>query len=144
MIVDTDSDGLPDWWEDQFGLDKTNATDAALDPDGDGTSNGNELLARTDPGNPASNFRITQIAVAGPNIEVTFPTVLGRNYSLEDSTTLGIWQPLPGSYAGTGNPLTLSIGPVPAAAISSAPASARKPPTNPPTPARRRRREDGP
>ena len=61
VIVDTDTDGLPDWWEDQFSLSKTNAADAALDLDGDGASNANEFLAGTIPTNAASVFRIVAV-----------------------------------------------------------------------------------
>lgn len=34
--IDSDADGLPDWWEGGFGLDANNADDAASDPDNDG------------------------------------------------------------------------------------------------------------
>jgi len=36
--VDTDGDGIPDWWEDLYGLDKQNPNDASLDINGDGLS----------------------------------------------------------------------------------------------------------
>lgn len=37
--ADTDGDVMSDWWERNFGLDPLDASDAALDPDGDGLSN---------------------------------------------------------------------------------------------------------
>ena len=65
VIVDTDADRLPNWWEDQFGLSKTNAADATLDLDGDGASNLNEFLSGTKPNDAASVFRITALRPEG-------------------------------------------------------------------------------
>ena len=46
---DSDGDGIPDYWEEQFGLDKANPADAMLDSDGDGYSNIEKFLNNTDP-----------------------------------------------------------------------------------------------
>ena len=50
--VDEDGDGLPDWWEEKYGLDPEDPSDAALDPDGDGLPNLAEFCAGTDPHSP--------------------------------------------------------------------------------------------
>jgi hypothetical protein len=46
---DSDKDGMPDLWEDQFGLDKENPADAQLDKDLDKLTNLDEYLAGTNP-----------------------------------------------------------------------------------------------
>ena len=42
--VDTDGDGMPDIWEDRYGLDKNNKNDAILDKNGNGYDNLEEFL----------------------------------------------------------------------------------------------------
>ena len=51
--LDTDSDGLPDWWENAYFASATLAV-AAADTDGDGANNLQEYQAATDPLSPAS------------------------------------------------------------------------------------------
>ena len=52
MKVDSDDDGMPDWWEWKHALNAADPSDAALDPDGDGLSNLAEFRAGTDPNSP--------------------------------------------------------------------------------------------
>ena len=51
--TDTDKDGMPDWWEDQYvGLDFNNPFDAHSDLDNDGFMNIEEFLKETNPADP--------------------------------------------------------------------------------------------
>lgn len=52
LPVDTDGDGLPDWWEIRFGTDP-NVPDADADPDGDGLTNAQEFALGRNPRKPA-------------------------------------------------------------------------------------------
>ncbi len=52
LAADSDGDGIDDGYEVAFGLDPTDAGDAALDPDGDGLSNLGEFGAGSDPNDP--------------------------------------------------------------------------------------------
>ena len=83
IIVDSDTDGMPDWWEDRFSLNKTNALDAALDLDGDGASNADEFRAGTIPNNSASVFRIVALQREASNVRITWTTVGGKSYRVQ-------------------------------------------------------------
>jgi hypothetical protein len=47
--LDSDSDGMPDSWEDDFGFDSQSSGDASMDQDNDGVTNQQEYLDGTDP-----------------------------------------------------------------------------------------------
>lgn len=53
--LDTDGDGIPDWWELEHGLDPLDPTDAHIDHDGDGFTALEEYLAGTNPRDPDSH-----------------------------------------------------------------------------------------
>nr|WP_238930442.1 M4 family metallopeptidase [Vibrio sp. S9_S30] len=49
LPIDTDNDGMPDLWEITYGLDETDANDAALDGDNDQLTNLQEFQNKTNP-----------------------------------------------------------------------------------------------
>lgn len=53
-VTDTDGDGLPDTWEQQYGLDPSNPNDASADPDSDGYSSLVEFQEGTSPTSASS------------------------------------------------------------------------------------------
>ena len=83
--LDTDSDGIPDWW--MLGYFNQPTGSATADPDGDGMDNLDEFTAGTDPLNGASTITITDIEPAGSDLLVSWTTVAGKSYQLVRCTT---------------------------------------------------------
>jgi len=54
-LADGDSDGMPRWFEDTYGLSDATAADASVDGDGDGNTNIQEFQAGTNPTDPDSD-----------------------------------------------------------------------------------------
>jgi hypothetical protein len=74
---DADSDGIPNWWEEQY---STNIL-ASTDQDGDGVIGTDEYIADTNPTNPASLFEMSAFSVS-TNQKVTFNGSTARQYQL--------------------------------------------------------------
>jgi hypothetical protein len=93
--TDTDSDGIPDTWEVDNGLNPNDPTDAALDADGDGRSNRSEYIAGTNPRNPASNLNVT-INVVGAQVHILFTAEANKAYTVQYKAALAdtTWQKL--------------------------------------------------
>jgi hypothetical protein len=111
--LDTDADGMPDWWMLGYYNHATGqAGDNSLvnqDSDGDGMSNLQEYLAGTDPTDPQSNFRITNISTVGNDISVTWTTGPNKTNQLERSSspaTNASWFGVGMLTIGTGSPVT--------------------------------------
>ncbi len=94
-------------------LPASTATNAAVhattyDYDGDGVTNFNEWLLLTNPSDPNSYLHITQTSRSGSNFSITFPSVLGRHYTVEGCTDLVSWMMIDGPLSGTGSSITRS------------------------------------
>ena len=82
---------------------------ATFDFDSDGQNNGDEWVARTEPGNSTSYLHITQIVRSPGSVSVTFPSVPGRSYRLQTSPDLAVpWSNVGTSTPGTGGAATLA------------------------------------
>ena len=79
--LDADGDGLPNGWEQSYGLDPLSANGdngPNGDPDHDGFTNLEEFQAGTNPTNPTSNpLRVTAIAVESNDVRITWTTAGG-------------------------------------------------------------------
>ncbi len=83
---------------------------ATFDFDGDGATNEGEYLAGTIVTNPASVFRVTAFSGTPGDLLLSFPSVAGRHYQLEESIDLANWTPIISNLPGTGNAINISLG----------------------------------
>jgi hypothetical protein len=85
--ADSVGDGIPDSWRQAYfggnGSTTNSKSCATCDPDGDGMSNLQEFLAGTNPTNPASAFRVTNVSQNGANIRVTWTSGAGKTNVLQ-------------------------------------------------------------
>jgi hypothetical protein len=86
---DQDGDGMSNGFEQQYGFNPFNASDAIADPDGDGMNNLQEFLTGTIPTNGASAFKITTIAQEGNNFRITWTMGSGRTNALQRTAGTG-------------------------------------------------------
>lgn len=94
--LDTDGDGLPDWWEDTHALNRNSSADAALDSDDDGVNNLAEFRAGTNPKNIASLPRLDHLNRAPGLAQISFRAQAGITYEVQyrDAIGTGLWQKL--------------------------------------------------
>lgn len=103
--VDSDANGLPDWWElDHFGHINV---DANADPDHDGASNYGEFIAGTDPNNEASGLHVLQTTNGAGGFQVTWSSVPGKTYTVQYTQDLTTpWLTLQPNVAASGGTTT--------------------------------------
>lgn len=109
VAPDTDHDGMPDFWESQYGLNPNVSNTAASDADADGMSDYAEYIAGTLPNDSNSCLRIT--AYDDQNgATLSFPTCYQRVYDLyylTNSLTSNNWVVVQGGITGNGDPVTV-------------------------------------
>ncbi|MGA9776773.1 MAG: S8 family serine peptidase [Verrucomicrobiia bacterium] len=86
-MVDTDGNGLPDWWELLY-FGHLTGTDPNADPDHDGMNNLAEWIAGTNPTNAASVLRASVVSNSPSGVVVSWSSVAGKTYWLARSTNL--------------------------------------------------------
>jgi hypothetical protein len=96
-VLDSDGDGLPDFWEDRYRLEGSNPDGehgALGDRDGDGAINSLEFLAGSDPNVPADGVAVLypRIARSGGSWRLTFSVLPNRRYQVQTSANLLTWE----------------------------------------------------
>jgi hypothetical protein len=114
--LDADADGIPNWWEQLYGLAFSgaagaNAPNGALhDLDGDGVNNFDEWRADTRPNDAASFFEVSDVAYnAGVGtFTVRFPSSAIRRYRAQFTPELGATFTDFAIFNGTGEVMSLT------------------------------------
>ncbi len=120
-ILDSDGDGLPDYWENQNRLDPNNPdgdNGAFGDKDGDGIPNVLEFLADFDPADPNDGTLLRPIiAPSAGTWRLQFPVIPNRRYQIETSANFTTWGNTGASFTvPTANPAYFWPDPAPTAA----------------------------
>jgi hypothetical protein len=110
--VDTDGDGLPDDWEQQY-FNSTTAASATADSDGDGYSNYAEFVAGTNPVDAKDRPGAVSVSYDGATYSGTFRSVPLKRYQPEytDDLLSGPWNSLGNIQAANATSLTITDTP---------------------------------
>lgn len=114
--LDSDNDGLPDWWEITYGRDPLIAEDLRLDSDGDGLTDREEFLAGTHPTRAESRLQLDSVTRTIGFARIGFRAQAGIAYEVQyrDAIGTGAWQKLievPASYYAQDTLVTDSLAP---------------------------------
>jgi hypothetical protein len=106
---DGDSDGLPDSWETEHGLDLA-SDDSGADPDGDNLTNLQEYKLGTDPKDGNSGFLTNELkSNGGGDFSLTWKSIPGKSYTVQSSLDLKTWSDLSGPHAAAENETSANI-----------------------------------
>jgi len=97
-VLNENTDGLPNlWWDQYFGT--TSGMSASADPDSDGFTNAQEYALGTNPTNANSAFRITNLTRTTNSVTITWSSVSGKSYKIQNSNSLNdnSWQDIANS-----------------------------------------------
>lgn len=129
LYQDIDEDGIPDLLEGPTGGYPhlvVNVDDSAVDSDGDGRTDANEILALTDPLSGSDKLEVTSLVNLGldpvtglRSFQVTWTSVPDASYELQINAVLDNSEPrtLEGPFAGGGSTLTAQVQVDPARAF---------------------------
>ena len=108
-LLDENANGLSDVWEQRF---NAHGLQLAADSDGDGFTNLEECVAGTDPHDSASRPSVNLSVIQNDlnQVQVSFPTLLGKRYFLFASNDLQSFESLqPDGWIGDGSTRELFI-----------------------------------
>jgi hypothetical protein len=107
---DSNTNGLPDWWETTYYGGLTNLTSKG-DSDGDGACDEAEFIAGTSPCDTGVCFRVERFIHSNATVAVHFPTAMGHFYDLQSSTNLmeGSWTTRVARIRGMGGGTNISL-----------------------------------
>ena len=102
-IADADNDGMPNAWEQQYGLDPLDPSDAAGDADGDGVTNLDEFLLDTHPlvafpGTVWQTRTPAEVGLDPVKVDAFAAAVGGDGVVIRDGYIVKSW----GNYTGSG------------------------------------------
>jgi hypothetical protein len=109
LTYDTDADGIPDWWTQQYfghvGGQTGDLSRPGDDPDGDGRTNLQEYVLGTNP--KVADGTSNQLTIVRPSpttVTLSFPTIHNRLYQVYYATSpTGTWLTAGSAVFGTGS-----------------------------------------
>ncbi len=107
---DSNTNGLPDWWETTYYGGVTNLTSTG-DSDGDGACDEAEFIAGTSPCDTGACFRVEGVTRSNTVVTLRFPTATGHFYELQSRTNLmeGSWTTRVSRIQGLGGDTNINL-----------------------------------